>query len=255
MGRLEKQIIAGALALVGFLLILVVYRGIDPGADPSPTAAAPPVSRWQDPAEPATRHDLAPTPVEKPTVAAGAAAEPAPAGAAALPLAITGPDRSEPEPAEEEVETASPPALPEPAPATEPAPVVHDLAPGQDWDPGLRTYTVRPGDTLGHIAQRELGSIRYVDEILKLNEGVVPERLRPGQVLTLPTHVRRRRQAAAAAPPPGVRTHVVATGDSLWSIAARYYGDGSQYERILAANPGLSKDSVLRIGDRIVVPE
>ncbi|HLO40178.1 MAG TPA: LysM peptidoglycan-binding domain-containing protein [Phycisphaerales bacterium] len=50
------------------------------------------------------------------------------------------------------------------------------------------SYTVKKGDTLGHIAQRELGTSRRSKEILSLNSGMLktPEDLRVGMVLKLP---------------------------------------------------------------------
>jgi nucleoid-associated protein YgaU len=50
------------------------------------------------------------------------------------------------------------------------------------------SYTVKKGDTLGHIAQRELGTSKRSSEILSLNSGVLkaPEDLRIGMVIKLP---------------------------------------------------------------------
>lgn len=50
------------------------------------------------------------------------------------------------------------------------------------------SYTVKKGDTLGHIAQRELGTSKRSSEILSLNSGVLkaPEDLRVGMVIKLP---------------------------------------------------------------------
>jgi nucleoid-associated protein YgaU len=47
------------------------------------------------------------------------------------------------------------------------------------------------------------------------------------------------------APAPAQRTYRIVSGDTLWGIATRYYGNGSQYTRILNANRGLL-DSVAR---------
>ncbi len=257
MGRLEKQIIAGALALVGILLVVVVYRGLDPngvgqGTDPLQARSEQP-SDWRESGSGLDVVDLnSPkmSPPAQPPAATQPAAAPSGKGVA---LAI-GADSSEP------VQPVVPEAPAEPAPADEEPPaklVAIDLAAGQDWDPGLREYVVRPGDTLGHIAQRELGSYAHLDQILKLNEGIDPERLKEGQKLTLPTHVPPRKSAATEAAPavdPGVRSHVVVNGDTLWQLAERYYGPG-QVQKILDANPDLRKDSVLKIGTRIAVPE
>lgn len=52
--------------------------------------------------------------------------------------------------------------------------------------PTGRTYTVKRGDTLSRIAQRQLGSYKRYTEIARLNGIRDPNRIRPGQVLRLP---------------------------------------------------------------------
>ncbi len=49
-----------------------------------------------------------------------------------------------------------------------------------------RTYTVKKGDTLGQIAQRELGTTKRVEEIVKLNKLKNAGSIREGMKLTLP---------------------------------------------------------------------
>lgn len=53
--------------------------------------------------------------------------------------------------------------------------------------------------------------------------------------------------------PAAGRTYVVKKGDTLWSIAARTYGDGKQYRRIVAANPGIKGDQI-KVGQTITLP-
>jgi len=53
-------------------------------------------------------------------------------------------------------------------------------------DEAERTYTVQKGDTLGEIAQRELGSAKRWREIVRLNEVEDPDRVPVGTVLKLP---------------------------------------------------------------------
>lgn len=53
--------------------------------------------------------------------------------------------------------------------------------------------------------------------------------------------------------PAAATTYTIARGDTLWSIAQRHYGDGKQWKKIAAANPGLSPTK-LRIGQSITLP-
>jgi nucleoid-associated protein YgaU len=51
-----------------------------------------------------------------------------------------------------------------------------------------RTYTVKAGDTLSHIAKEQLGSANAYVKIFELNKDQLadPDNIRPGQVLRLP---------------------------------------------------------------------
>src|SRR4051812_30210932 len=49
------------------------------------------------------------------------------------------------------------------------------------------------------------------------------------------------------------KNYTVKKGDTLWGIAQRTYGDGKQYRKILAANPGIKGDK-LNAGQKIVLP-
>lgn len=48
-------------------------------------------------------------------------------------------------------------------------------------------------------------------------------------------------------------TYVVKKGDTLYGIARKNYGDGKQWQKIVAANPGLSPTS-LKVGQTIMLP-
>ena len=142
---------------------------------------------------------------------------------------------------------------------------------------GAGTYTVAPGDTLSEIAQRELGTYKRWREIVDANPGLDPAKISVGQVLRLPgataqiqqpapeprvaapepqRQVERPRSQPAAARPsaPATGNSVrVASGDSLWKIAARTLGDGERWREIAALNPGLNPDKLF-VGQEIVVP-
>ena len=59
-------------------------------------------------------------------------------------------------------------------------------------------------------------------------------------------------------PPATPKTHKVVKGDSLWSIAQKYYGDGSKYRKIKEANkgkyPSLSKNNIIYTNMELVIP-
>jgi 5'-nucleotidase / UDP-sugar diphosphatase len=49
------------------------------------------------------------------------------------------------------------------------------------------------------------------------------------------------------------RSHTIRRGDTLYSLAREYYGDGKQWERIATANPGLNP-SALPVGQTLFIP-
>ncbi|MEE2060837.1 LysM peptidoglycan-binding domain-containing protein [Rhodococcus artemisiae] len=59
--------------------------------------------------------------------------------------------------------------------------------------------------------------------------------------------------APAADPDPAPRVHTVASGDTLWAIAERFYGDGNQYRRIADAS-GIPDPDLIRPGQVLTIP-
>lgn len=250
MGRLEKQIMIGALALVGVLVAVVILKGLaprdealtDPGAgdwdagtpalmlgpDGQPITQVP--QDMSDESEASLVVDLS-----QPALPAAdpALQQPVAADAGFLPAADAGAALLITEPA--------------PLPA---APVVSDKL----------TYQVKKGDTLGHIAQRELGSVKYTADILRLNPDLNPNNLKLGQEIKLPARSELAPVATAAPSAPAVAgetTHVVAAGDTLWGLAERYLGNGTRSGEIVAANPDKLKgrDAMLTIGMKLRIPK
>jgi nucleoid-associated protein YgaU len=155
---------------------------------------------------------------------------------------------------------------------------------GSKWTSG--THTVVAGETLSDIAAKELGSPNQWDEIVKLNPGLNPKKLQIGQVLrvsgapsastvagaSVPTApplktaepapkaaepTPKVAEKAADKPPatPKVRTHTVATGDTLSSIAKKYLGSTTRADDIFAVNRDVlkSKDE-LKLGQVLKIP-
>lgn len=108
------------------------------------------------------------------------------------------------------------------------------------------TYTVQPGDTLSAIAQQAYGDGNQWPVIYNANFKVIgsdPNLIRPGEQLFIP-------------PLPTSTTYTVQAGDSLWSIAERFYGDGNQWPRIYNANLKVigSDPNLIRPGEQLFIP-
>ncbi|HNR98487.1 MAG TPA: LysM peptidoglycan-binding domain-containing protein [Planctomycetota bacterium] len=147
-----------------------------------------------------------------------------------------------------------------------------------------RSYTIEQGDTLSKIAARELGTVKQVEAILKLNPGIKPERLVPGREIILPVQAsddnrpdaapssdgaRRapdppaepaRVPAAERDPAPGRAAYKLVTikkGDSLYAIAREHCGDVGKVSAIVNLNRDWmprGERQRLPVGRKIKVP-
>lgn len=62
-------------------------------------------------------------------------------------------------------------------------------------------------------------------------------------------------EAPAAAPAEAPRQHVVTSGDTLYKLAAQYYGDASKWETLRDANREALKGGIaLKLGQELVIP-
>ena len=203
----------------------------------APQAGAPPAEAFGMPSSAGSVADSGP-------VASGAPA-PAPAPTAsvtAAPASDIGP-----------VGAATAPA-PAPAAATAQAPA--------------RTYTIRSGDTLEEIARRELGDGQRWRAIVDANPGLDPKTLKIGRSIVLPEGgsvaassaggPAAGKQAPSSSAAPGTSTYTVQKGDTLFGIAKKIYGSGSEADirRIVDANKGQlqSKDTPLKPGMKLAIP-
>jgi len=55
-------------------------------------------------------------------------------------------------------------------------------------------------------------------------------------------------------PVPVTQTYTIRKGDTLWSIAKRFYNDGQRWQDIVAANPSITNPKKLPVGLEIVLP-
>ena len=75
-------------------------------------------------------------------------------------------------------------------------------------------------------------------------------------VVATPTvAVAKKKEPAPAVNPKSNGTHVVQSGDTLWAIAKKYYGNGNQYTKIFNANKDKIKNpNLIYPGQKLVIP-
>ena len=142
--------------------------------------------------------------------------------------------------------SAEPPPEPETSTTAEPQTESQALVTPVQPAPGGK-HTVEPGDTLYGIANRYGLSAA---ELLALNPSLTLESIiQPGDVLVVAEGTEE--EPAAVLPAPEA-THTVEPGDTLYGIADRY---GLSAAELLALNPELTLESIIRPGDVLVVAE
>lgn len=109
------------------------------------------------------------------------------------------------------------------------------------------SYTVRPGDTVSHIAARYGTTVTAVRSANGLGAAAF---IREGQRLTIPTAGAGTAAAPAAAPVATAgTTHTVASGETVSAIAQRY---GTTVQAVVAAN-GLDSRAFIRVGQTLTI--
>ena len=117
---------------------------------------------------------------------------------------------------------------------------------------GMITYVVQRGDTLWKIAARFYGSGLLWHRIYQDNAASIrnPNLLRVGQVLKI-YPVSGGTEAVQSG-----TTYTVQAGDTLWKIAARFYGHGSMWERIYLANKNWIKNwNLIFVKQILAIPQ
>jgi nucleoid-associated protein YgaU len=152
-----------------------------------------------------------------------------------------------------------------------PAPLTPNLATSR----GETTHTVASGETMSSIAKKYLGSENAWRTIAKANPAVDPTAMKIGTKIRIPSGDEADSKPAVrttaggttggtagtgasstATASSGESTHVVSSGDTLASIARKYYGNTKHWERIYSENKGLigSDPAALKIGQKLKIP-
>lgn len=127
---------------------------------------------------------------------------------------------------------------------------------------GPVTYTVEEGDHLWKIAEDQYGSGYNWVDIAEENDLTSPSELAVGQELTIPdvepkqltveedvTDMDDTQMEEAISG----GTYTVMSGDTLWDIAVRAYGDGYQWVRIAEEN-SLENPNIIHTGNTLTIP-
>ncbi len=130
----------------------------------------------------------------------------------------------------------------------------------------FKTYTVKPGDDLWHIAQSVYGSGYNWIDIANTNKLENPSVLFAGTKLMLPNVKQRTAEANQVTPTPTVknvagdttsriagRSYKIQRGDDLWHIAVRAYGDGYKWVEIARINK-LTDPNLIHADNTIMLP-
>jgi len=124
------------------------------------------------------------------------------------------------------------------------------------------THQVQRGESLWSIAGKYYGDpLRYM-EIYEANQGQRfpdgrtlndPKLIYPGWELTIPTDQPETEDDATEDAPPSGTVHTVGPGDSLWSLAEDYLGDGNRWKEIYDANTGRTFTDGAKLTDPEVI--
>jgi nucleoid-associated protein YgaU len=158
----------------------------------------------------------------------------------------------------------TPPAGPATRPAAmmavEATPAVHTTVAA-----GSRQYTIKSGQTLSSIAGEVYGNSRFYVAILRANPGLNPNRLHPGDKITLPDAAEVNPAASTAVTPPVERgtaaatgkTYTVKSGDTLYAISKELFGTTREATAIYDLNKQTigANEARLTVGMILKLPE
>jgi nucleoid-associated protein YgaU len=235
-------------AVVLFVLFVgtgIYYVTLSPAKPASPSAAKPP--------EPAKARDPGAITINPPTATGVQPSEPRiadPLAATGAGPALTNPTNST-TPSVTTAGTSIPAIGASPVAGTAPARVA--LGPGGTPSAVMPPLTVNrsaTGTVGGTVGSSAAGSTTSTGISGGTALGVPAVRpASPATTLTTPSAP----ATLAAASSSSAREHVVASGDTLSSIAAKYLGSEARWDEIAKANPGVNPNS-MRVGTKLAIP-
>ncbi len=115
--------------------------------------------------------------------------------------------------------------------------------------PEGKTHVVQEGESLSLISLKYYGTPFKYDELARANNITTPELISPGMVVKVPD----MQVAGAQTNSITAGSYVVVTGDTLWDIAVRAYGDGYAWVKIAQAN-NLANPDLIHAGNVLTIP-
>lgn len=111
----------------------------------------------------------------------------------------------------------------------------------------LENYTVTEDATKGPDVTVSITLKQYISYSTKTVTVVKPKPEKKPVV-----QQKKKRETSSA---PKVKTYTVKSGDCLWNIAKKYYGNGAQYTKIYNANKGKIKNpNLIYLGQVLTIP-
>jgi nucleoid-associated protein YgaU len=120
------------------------------------------------------------------------------------------------------------------------------------------THKVEKGETLWSIAEDYYGTgYKWVD-IAEKNKIEDPSKLAEGQTIDVPQEEKLATEnlnnpANTMSASTEAKTHIVAKGETLWSIAENYYGSGYNWVDVASVNK-IKNPSTLKTGEELLMP-
>jgi len=118
-----------------------------------------------------------------------------------------------------------------------------------------KTITIKKGDTLARLAQEYYGSSKEFKRIIQENKSIESHKthLKIGQKIVLPSINKSYEKQKVSTEK--TRIIEIKKGDTLVSLAQKFYGNSMKFQRIIHANKNIkSSKSRLKLGQKVIVP-